>query len=152
MDNIWDFASRINPGPGDHKREPLVLGWFLNWDSISDDYVPSEISAHDLFASWLKKVSGGGDDLKISWWIPSLGELAPFTDEDTDFLSFYRWPVHSETGQRLNWLTLPVQDKGWNVNQNDKGGFIQEATGWKPSALQRTVHLPTLLRASGWNQ
>jgi hypothetical protein len=58
--------------------------------------------------------------------------------------------MHSETGARLNWLTLPVVDKGWNEAQNDKGGFIQEATGWKPSALQRTVNMPTLLSACGW--
>lgn len=121
---------------GIYERQSLDLGWFLNWDSISDDYVPADISAPDLFSIWLKKVAKDGDDLPISWWIPRYGESAPFTGEDEDFLTFYTWPTHAITGERLNWLTLPILDKGWNEGRNDKGGFIQQVTGWKPSPLQ----------------
>ncbi|WP_328491313.1 hypothetical protein OHS59_44295 [Streptomyces sp. NBC_00414] len=33
----------------------------------------------------------------------------------------------------LLWLRSTVLDRGWNNSTADKGGFIQEATGWKPS-------------------
>ena len=52
-------------------------------------------------------------------------------------------------GERLNWLLLPVEDKLWNAKQANKGGFIQEATGWKPSILQPFVYLPALLKGTG---
>ncbi len=61
-----------------------------------------------------------------------------------DFLSFFTWPVHSVTGERLNWLTLPAVDKLWDPRRADKGGFIQQATGWKPAILQPCVFLPSL--------
>jgi hypothetical protein len=148
MKNAWNFASRTNPGKGDRANQPLELGWFLDWDSISDEYTPNEISAKDLFSMWLERI-GDVETMRIRWWIPRLRESAPFTDEEEDFLTFYSWPVNAETGERLNWLTLPIADKGWNGHHAEKGGFIQEVTGWKPSALQRSVHIPTLLKACG---
>jgi hypothetical protein len=42
-----------------------------------------------------------------------------------------------------------VKDLAWNQTTANKGGFIQEATGWKPSALQPHVYLPTLLHSIG---
>jgi hypothetical protein len=62
-----------------------------------------------------------------------------------DFLTFYTWPVNASTGEPLNWVTLQVLDKLWNRTRADKGGFIQEATGWKPAILQPFVHLQTLV-------
>ena len=64
-----------------------------------------------------------------------------------DFLSFFTWPEDAETGKPLNWLELPVVDKLWRPNRADKGGFIQEATSWKPSILQPYVYLSSLERA-----
>lgn len=145
MENSWKIVDRRGQDRGIHTLE---LEWWLNWDSITDDYYQSEISASELLQMWLKKVDGE-EDIKISWMVSSVSESAPFTGEDKDFLSYYRWPTHAETGENLNWLTLPVQDKAWNENQADKGGFFQEALGWKPSPLQRTLHLPTLLSAAG---
>ena len=58
------------------------------------------------------------------------------------------WPVDAETGDELDWLALPVVDKLWNSKRGDKGGFIQEATGWKPSILQPHVFLPALIDAT----
>lgn len=150
MKNAWNIINRTNPGDGDRQAEALELHWFLEGDHISDDFTPDEADARELFKRWLRKVNTDGD-LKVSWMVMGVGELAPFTDEGTDFLTYYGWPVHAETGERLNWLTLPVQDKGWRVGKGDKGGFIQEVTGWTPSALQRSVHMPTLLKACGWN-
>ncbi|OIP26010.1 MAG: hypothetical protein AUK00_05490 [Dehalococcoidia bacterium CG2_30_46_9] len=64
-----------------------------------------------------------------------------------DFLTHFTWPIHSVTGERLNWLTLPVVDKLWNPKRANKGGFIQEVTGWKPAILQPYVYLPALSSA-----
>lgn len=149
--NAWDFESiQHGPGPASRQRQELVLGWSLNEDSFSQ-YYNYETSAAELFEKWLLAV-GDAEDLEIHWWIPTMGERVPFLGPEEDFLTFYRWPTHSDTGERLNWLTLPVENKAWNAERTDGGGFIQEVTGWKPSAFQRTVHLPTLLRASGWVQ
>jgi hypothetical protein len=42
------------------------------------------------------------------------------------------------------------QRRGWGKGiLAMEGGFIQEATGWKPSALQPHVYLPTLLHSIG---
>lgn len=151
MKNSWNFSSLVHGFDGARTEQSLELGWYLNWDSISDDYTTDEITASKLFSMWLGKI-GDVEDLPIRWIVWGVSEGAPFVsdDDDEDFLTYYTWPEHSESGERLNWLTLPVQDKAWNALRGDKGGFIQEVTGWKPSALQRNVHLPTLLRASGW--
>jgi hypothetical protein len=53
--------------------------------------------------------------------------------------------MNADTGERLNLLTLPVVDKLWDHTHADKGGFIQSATGWKPSVLHPFVYLPTLM-------
>jgi len=60
-----------------------------------------------------------------------------------------RGPVNAKTGEPLNWFALPVVDKRWNTRRADKGGFIQEHTGWKPSVLQPYVYLPSLMEARG---
>ena len=73
------------------------------------------------------------------------------TPEDSktveEFLVHFTWPVNSVSGERLSWLDLPLVDKLWNSQRGDKGGFIQQATGWKPSILQPYVYLPALTSA-----
>ncbi|NDK32438.1 hypothetical protein FH975_11780 [Nesterenkonia sp. Hz 6-5] len=144
-----NLTSKLSGGPNQEKVA-LELSWELKGDPISDDYTSSEISAERLFAKWLRKPDiENAQNLRIDWVVLPVGEDAPFRGEDEDFLSFYTWPVHSETGERLNWTQVPVQDKGWSAECQDKGGFIQEFPGWKPSPLQRNLHLPTLLSAIG---
>lgn len=127
----------------------MELWWWLDADSITDDYSNDEITSDELFAMWLRRPSiKDAENLNVNWWVHPVTEEIPFIGEDEDFLSFYTWPVHSETGERLKWTQLPVQDKSWTRN-GDKGGFIQDYTGWKPSPFQRTLHLPTLLKAIG---
>ena len=70
-------------------------------------------------------------------------------EAEEDFLTVFTWPIDSATGARLNWLSLPVVDKFWNAEAARKGGFIQEATGWKPGILQPYVYLPSLLQGKG---
>ncbi|WP_219928101.1 hypothetical protein [Arthrobacter sp. HMWF013] len=148
--NAWNYESiQYGPGPASRERQELVLGWALEHDGFSQ-YYDSDTPATEIFSKWLAAV-GEAEDLEIHWWMPNIGEGVPFMGRDSHFLTFYRWPTHSDTGERLNWMTLPVEDKAWNAERTDGGGFIQEVTGWKPSPFQRTVHLPTLLRASGWS-
>lgn len=149
--NSWDFKSVRYGREADRHGQSLELGWYLNWESITDSYTPTEIAAENLFQMWLERL-GDINDARINWIVWGVSEGAPFVSEDDeeDFLTHYTWPTHSDTGEALNWLTLPIEDKAWNERRSSKGGFIQEVTGWKPSALQRSVHLPTLLRASGW--
>jgi predicted GIY-YIG superfamily endonuclease len=59
---------------------------------------------------------------------------------DRGFLRHFTWPVDA-AGQQLQWTRLQVADKVWREHDlpalhSFKGGFIQEATGWKPSSYQ----------------
>jgi hypothetical protein len=138
---------------------PLVAISEVSGDPISDDYTPDEIDAQELLRHWAARAQEHFPDglVPISWFVAcsSQGkfEAMPFQFlweyPKEDFLTFYDWPVHPDTGERLNWLSLPVQDKRWNRRRANKGGFIQEATGWKPSILQPLVFLPPLTRAVG---
>jgi len=150
----WKVTSKRTAS---ERELPLVAFWEVDGDPVSDDYTPDEISAEALFGRWVKLVEGQyPDDLvPIHWFVYSpqggLFERMPFQFQHVkeppaeDFLTNYLWPVHPKSGERLNWLTLPVADKLWQKGRADKGGFIQQATGWKPSVLQPTVYLPSLL-------
>jgi hypothetical protein len=43
---------------------------------------------------------------------------------------------------------MPADDKLWRANAADSGGFVQEATGFKRSALQPALDL-RVLEAAG---
>ncbi|WP_328835303.1 hypothetical protein [Streptomyces europaeiscabiei] len=57
--------------------------------------------------------------------------------------------MNADSGEVVNWLRLPVLDRGWNDTAAHKGGFIQEATGWKPSPLQATMDMVQIGYAAG---
>ena len=136
----------------------LEAYWEVSSDPISDNYSPDEISAHDLFDIWARKVSGEFSNglVPVHWFVQCISQgkfsSMPFQFEHypefsslENFLTLYTWPVHPVTATRLDWLALPIVDKSWNAKRADKGGFIQEATGWKPSPLQPYVYLPALI-------
>jgi hypothetical protein len=140
----------------------LVADWEVHYDPISDDYTPDEISAADLLAKWVEKVRADYPTglIPIYWYVscPSKGEFErlpfqydhhPHLGYEKDFLTFFTWPKSVKSGEQLNWNTLPVIDKLWNAKSANKGGFIQQATGWKPSIYQPFVYLPALLKAGG---
>lgn len=159
----WSYASLRR----DHERTTgLELYWEAHLDPMSGDYTPDEIDARELFELWRRRLDDDGWSKRLGepwvdiyWFVSSPDgggtfESAPFEGheydwlvEGDDFLSFYTWPENAETGELLNWLRLPVRDKLWRPGQGDKGGFIQEATGWKPSALQAHVSVQTLVQA-----
>ncbi|MEU9615820.1 MULTISPECIES: hypothetical protein [Streptomyces] len=65
------------------------------------------------------------------------------------FLTHFTYPVHAVTGEPINWLRLPVLDSQWNKTAADRGGFIQQVTGWKPSPLQPTMDVRQIGAAAG---
>jgi len=153
---IWKVSSLRS---GYEWQGMLVAYWEVYLDPISDDYTPQEINARELFHKWEKRVSEKYPNglIPIYWFVEckkhGIFDGIPFQFEHIagsfreDFLTFFTWPVNPETGEPLNWLTLPVVDKLWNPRRANKGGFIQQATGWKPAILQPYVYLPALSRA-----
>jgi len=136
----------------------LLAYWEVESDAISDSYSPDEISSVELFQKWMESIVGQYPTglIPIHWFV-SCEELGLFSymplqfnhfgDQSIEgFLNAYSWPVQGGNETRLNWRDLPVIDKLWISNQSTKGGFIQQATGWKPSILQPYVYLPSLVK------
>jgi len=156
---VWKFQQRRG---GLECHAALEAYWEVHLDPISDDFTQEEISAVDLFSRWARQIRKKSEDelIRISWFVNVEGpdvktfEYMPFqlrhwrTDNPEDFLSFFTWPTNVQTGDYLNWLELPVVDKLWRPSRANKGGFLQEATGWKPSILQPYVYLPSLEKAA----
>lgn len=136
----------------------LEAYWEVSLDPISDNYTPQEMDANELFHMWARQVREKYPNglIPIYWFVDCKGdafatfEAMPFQFEHfpgfvaENFLTFFTWPVNATTDEPLNWLSLRVKDKLWNAKQQNKGGFIQQATGWKPAILQPHVYLPTL--------
>jgi hypothetical protein len=158
----WRYRSRES---GFEKVGPLSLHWELNGDPISDDYIAEETEARDLWSKWIGWLRSGeghfhpdlGEPMVSVYWGVHGGpedatvEAAPHQVSEfygqQNFLNFFSHPLNAETGEPLNWLRLPVADKLWRPGQSDKGGFIQEASGFKPHALQPAVDLRIFLAA-----
>ena len=152
--DIQEWTWRNRRGGGERKGG-LELYWEVSWDPISDDFTPDYTDADSLLERWVRKQT---DRIaRVSWFVqgPGTFESAPFLrhpdyPDEHDFLTRYTWPTNSRTGERLRWAQLPVVDKLWNAERADKGGFIQQATGWKPGPFQTTLDWPMLLRLSGF--
>jgi hypothetical protein len=147
----WHFDQRQIPGK---RSSELTLSWRLNGSSITDDYTAEDITAAELWSIWRERY-GQEDQQPIYWNVhgDGISEFAPFVPHATgseNFLTYYTWPVDDE-GIRLRWFDLSIEDKAWNREAIENGadfngGFIQEHTGWKPSALQLTVDLAFIER------
>lgn len=156
----WLFYSLAS---GIERRTRLSLIWELSGDPITDNYYQDEITSYELWRMWRRNHSH--DIHHIYWYIDGLDtgvfEAASFrvparwerelTQPRPGFLGHYTWPIDPD-GERLQWSRLPVQDKFWRPGRADKGGFIQELTGWKPSPLQATVDVHQLELMAGLPQ
>jgi hypothetical protein len=169
----WVFQPR---GTDYTKTVELALLPEPDGSTMNDDYLPTEITAQELWTMWVNKYADyqhkqqpadyDPGEVRISWTVTTPGsgdgvfELAPHSyDARTtrtssykprdNFDTIYTPPVHAVTGEPINWLRLPVVDLGWNATVANKGGFIQEATGWKPSPLQPTVDVRQIATAAG---
>ncbi|MFD8782592.1 hypothetical protein [Kitasatospora sp. NPDC059599] len=165
----WTFHNLRHPTTT--FRIPLHYQWEPDGGWITDDYDPEDISARQLWDQWVKQVdtrlSARNDqarpgDVIISWYVTGQGQdhgvfegppfelpsLTSYTIPE-NFSTFFSTPLHAETGEPINWLRLPVLDLGWNSHHSDKGGFVQEVLGWKPSPLQPTMNVRDLARIGG---
>jgi hypothetical protein len=149
---IYRFQNRRR---GFEQTARLVAYWEVTLDPVSDNFTPEDTDAGELFSMWVEKVRDEHADglIPIYWSVQSepagVYETMPFQFRkfDEDFLTFFTWPVDVTTNEPLNWIELVVVDKLWRKGRADKGGFIQEVTGWKPSILQPLVYLPSLQQA-----
>ena len=126
-------------------------------------YTPFEITAEELlrkWAAWIEESHPSGI-VPIFWSAcgESRHETLPGTIiyydepyEQEDFLDFFSPPIRCDTGEPLRWIDLPVRDRAWSLERNDKGGFIQEATGWKPSIFQAFVLVDHLFNFDATNR
>lgn len=162
-ENDWTWRNKKHREVEQSGR--LELYWEVHGDPMSDDYLPGEVDAYELLKLWLRRFPDTGTEsvfgpgaVGISWGVwGAATESAPFqirrigsSDYEEDFLTHFTWPEQSKTGERLNFNRLPVMDKRWDVEtRGDKGGFIQEATGWQPSPLQPVMWVGSVLEAAG---
>lgn len=154
------------PRSGNTWTEELVLYGEPDGSSMSDEYTPDDASAEELWRLWVDRYAVTYHqrdpaqyrigEVPIYWSVtrPSftgIFEGAPHVRNglSEDFLTHYTHPINADTGERLNFARLPVLDLGWNKTRADKGGFIQEATGWKPAALQQSMDYVVVGRAAG---
>ncbi|MEW2449120.1 hypothetical protein AB0896_16370 [Streptomyces parvulus] len=160
----WTFTSRRNPSFT--QTTQLVLYPEPDGSAMSDDYLPDEADAATLWRKWVNQYAVTYHqrypdkyrlgEVPILWAVtkPSFGgvfEAAPHAPNvlSEDFLTHYTHPTHAKNGEPINWARLLVMDKAWNDTGADKGGFIQEATGWKPAPLQSRMDFVTVGRAAG---
>lgn len=144
--DLWTYQTRRY---GTERTGELYLSPQVEGTAMSDDYLPSEISAGELFRRWRRRY--GGRPGSVHWSVTGTGgthESAPFCGYVEDFLSYYTWPVRESDGARLNWNSLPVLDGDWS-SEGTKGGFFQEYTGWKPAPFQTSFDLGEVLFRAG---
>lgn len=168
----WTFTTR---GGSYTQTVELALLPELDGDHLTDEYIPEDITAMQLWSTWVRKFADyqheqhpaeySPGEVRITWSVttPRRGgvfELAPHSFDaratrtapyipHDNFDTVYTPPVHAVTGEPMNWLRLPVLDRGWNDTVGNKGGFIQEVTGWKPAPLQASVDVRQLGAAAG---
>lgn len=126
--------------------EEVWLHYELAGDPISDDYTPDEISATALFDMWADRYRRAGRDphnVPIYWFVGGLWEAA-MPDLDGRWFGDYFFPLRDENGMEIPLAALPLTEKHWIKTAANTGGFIHQATGWKPSPMQSTVDLDML--------
>lgn len=160
---MWNVVNRDKTFS---RETTLWLEYEVAGSIVGDEYDLAEYPADLMLEEYVRQVDSGKlqdanglpeGHRHITWSIHGSnlgGELAPFQPdrwsdmpEHEDFLTFFQWPKSAVDGVKLNFLQLPVRDMAWNKQQRDRGGFIQEATGWKPAAFQPTLWLPGLFSA-----
>lgn len=140
----------------DISAEDLWQKWVDEYANYAHEKWPTHYQPGDVTISWFvttPRVRGILEAAPYEVQPPRNPALEEFFGdvpyEPQHFLAHYHPPVNAQTGEPLNWLRLPVLDRAWNETAGDKGGFIQELTGWKPSPLQPTVNVLQLGRAAG---
>lgn len=162
----WTFRSKVS---GYENTQRLVLHWEPSGSPMSDDYLPSEASASELWEKWASEYCDQAHQQRpdvyapgqvpVYWFVTSVEggtwEAAPHQNLPADFplfedfLTHFTHPTREGRAEPINWNRVPVRDLAWNGRQADKGGFIQEATGWKPAPLQPFMDVRQVANAAG---
>lgn len=141
----WVFRSLQS---GVEKRADLYLYPELDCSAMVDEvhYLDGEGQFEEYvqflerkYPQWLTS-----DAVPIVWSVVGgkTYEAAPFTGDEPswgDFLAHFTWPVHAQTGERLDWYRMPVV--------NDRFPEFAEALAWTPSPLQPTCPLSSILQS-----
>lgn len=124
----------------------------LECSSMVDDYC--DRSGEDQLAEYVRYICREypqyweQDAVPIYWMVdgspePGICETAPFHPQrpgmsfDEDFLTHCTWPRNPETGEGLDWFTLPVRYSRFP-------GF-GKALGWVPSPMQPYAPLRSIM-------
>ncbi|KQV20545.1 MULTISPECIES: hypothetical protein [unclassified Kitasatospora] len=159
----WTYSNRRNPGVV--KTSTLHLYWEPDGSGFNENYTPDEVGARTLWDRWVAKVADllhdqdparyEPGDVAIDWTVWEPWEAAPFVrgplKPKETFLTHFSTPMDTATEERVVWTRLPVLDLAWEPGQADKGGFIQQVLGWKPSPLQPVMNVHQLAEAAGLN-
>lgn len=154
--DTWAFQTRY----GHRWEEALVLCPEISLEPCVDNVYgtfddPDEQGAHEV-AYWRDYVrrhyldrhqTEWPERLPIYWSVGSLKdnicETAPLPEvwsncvpDLGDFTSHFTTPISSTTGERINWLQLPVR--------HDRFPEFAKALGWTPSPLQATCPFAAL--------
>jgi hypothetical protein len=152
---------------GHERRGELHLSYEVDNDPISEDFNARWDSPHDVFDAWRERYLKARERsplpymarcVPITWFISGCatfesahpGNYALYGEETHSWWGdFYTRPYDIQ-GQSFigDVKDIPVLHKQWTAKRQDKGGFITEATGWKPFPLQRWVDLDQLTSLS----
>ncbi|MGA5435460.1 hypothetical protein ACPCIZ_12800 [Streptomyces cellulosae] len=148
----WRFSSLKT---GYERVVPLELHPEINLSPMVDEFY--EESGEEQFWQWVKAVQRktpqqwDDDAVSIYWGVSSpengVFETAPlqthfFRERATPpetFLTHFTWPVHEQTGERLDWFQLPVVNKRFPE--------WVKALKWTPSPLQGTCPLRSIVES-----
>ncbi|MBY5948780.1 hypothetical protein [Photobacterium rosenbergii] len=135
----------------------MVAKYEVNFTDWACSYA-GELDVNELFDWWVEEArqhypSGYID---IQWFVslydqPFKPEFFPEEDSlpwENDFLDYFSHPVEIETGESVNWASLPVIHPRWDDECKQAGGFIEQVTGWKPTLLQSRVSIDSLVEAA----
>ncbi|MDG2845351.1 hypothetical protein P7M67_00510 [Vibrio parahaemolyticus] len=135
----------------------MVAKYIIHPTWFSYDY-SKRLDALELFELWVsaarEKYPSGF--VNIVWLVnvegqsiaPMLIPRQPICLGEKSFLFYFSEPWCEETGQLIDWSTLPVEFPKWDENELDGHGFIEHVTGWQPSILQTKVSIDFLIEAA----
>ncbi|HCH5602710.1 TPA: hypothetical protein NKZ56_002175 [Vibrio parahaemolyticus] len=135
----------------------LVANYRIDPAGFSYDYSKG-LNASELFESWVVAVRERypNGNVHIVWLVrvegQSFGPLLipgqPRLLTERSFFSYFTDPLSEDTGQLLDWTTLPIEYPKWDENERGGRGFIEHVTGWQPSILQTHVSIDFLIEAA----
>lgn len=149
----WEFRNKRS---NFRFQADLYLYPELDGSSMVDDYY-GELDGEGQLDEYISYVQRNypdqlrSDAVPIYWYVqgPGICEGAPpflghnYHGPVTHFLDFFTWPRDVNTGDQLDWFSLPVL--------NDRFPEFAEALAWKPSPFQLHCPLRTIVASRrGW--